>query len=303
MTASRIFSTIGAGWTGCLLYNNQDAAVALARSVGSSALSTLASKPAVAETAALQALAAQVAHLSALIAVQQRGGGDGGNRTAPVVAVLAVGGGALAYTHLVRGLSLSDLLYVTRAQFRGGVATIGAGAFAAACQHAGVEGGTRGRGAASQARVFVCTCSLSVRAGLTALSAGLQRVKVQLTEQLDHLTGRVGDVQEKQKELADELAGTRGDIEEVATALGRLEAKQAEGNRGIFLLCAAVQSLFGSSKSGGGGDERSGRPELSAGQLRELQAATPKPEPFQCVSLEDQLKSIAALTRTLEGCA
>ena len=124
---------------------------------------------------------------------------------------------------------------------------------------------------------------------MSALSAGLQRVKAQLSEQLDNLTGRVGDV-------AEELAGTRAELSDVATAIDRLETKQAEGNKGIFLLCAAVQSLFGSS---------AGRPELTSTQLRELQAAaaTSKPEPFQCVSLESQLASIAALTRTLEGCA
>ena len=146
-------------------------------------------------------------------------------------------------------------------------------------------------------------CLTPAAQGLTALSASLQRVKAQLAEQLDFLTGRVGDVAEAQAKLGDELAGTRSDIDEVATAISRLEARQQEGNRGIFLLCAAVQSLFGSSK--GGGDGRTpGRPELNSQQMRELQAAaaSSKPEPF-CVSLEAQLASIAALTRTLDGCA
>jgi hypothetical protein len=140
--------------------------------------------------------------------------------------------------------------------------------------------------------------------GLSALSAALQRVKTQLAEQLDALTGRVGEVAEAQAAAAEELAGARADLGDVATAISRLESKQAEGNRGIFLLCAAVQSLFSSAK--GGADGRTpGRPELTSQQLRELQdaATSSAKEPFQCVSLEDQLASIAALTRSLEGCA
>jgi hypothetical protein len=211
MAAQRLFSVVGAGWTGALLYNNGDAARELLSSVGRSALQTLAKSPAAApsgsggDAAALQALAAQVAYLSALLSTR----GDAGSGKGLTLPLAAGGVGVLAILH-VRG-SLADILYVTRGQFRRGVATIGA--------------------------------------SLGSLHAQLARAKQLLTEKLDLLTGRVDGVAAAQAALADEISATRGDIDELGSSLARLEHKTDAGNRGIFMLCHAVSALFQDSKA------------------------------------------------------
>jgi hypothetical protein len=119
MAAQRVFATIGAGWTGALLYNNGDLVREMAARVGSLALAS-SSTPASAVDPAVQALSLQLAHLTQLLALQQSSG-SATNESRRVVAMATVG--LLAACGATR---LGGLLYVTRQQFKNGVSTMGA---------------------------------------------------------------------------------------------------------------------------------------------------------------------------------
>lgn len=111
--AQRAFATIGAGWTGALLYNNAD----LVKELGHRFLAS-ASGPAggVSADPALLALTAQLAQLTHLVALQHAGS------RAPDKAWLLAGAGVLA---LGWGASWSDWWYVSKRQFVTGVKTLG----------------------------------------------------------------------------------------------------------------------------------------------------------------------------------
>ena len=110
--AQRAFATIGAGWTGALLYNNAD----LVRELCHRFLAA-SSGPAGSASAdpALLALTAQLAQLTHLVALQHAGS------RVPDKAWLLAGAGVLA---LGWGAS-SDWWYVSKRQFATGVKTLG----------------------------------------------------------------------------------------------------------------------------------------------------------------------------------
>jgi Protein of unknown function (DUF1664) len=120
MAAQRVFATIGAGWTGALLYNNGDLVREMAARVGSLALAS-SSTPASAVDPAVQALSLQLAHLTQLLALQQSSRSST-NESRRVVAMAT----AIGLLAACGGTRLGGLLYVTRQQFKNGVSTIGA---------------------------------------------------------------------------------------------------------------------------------------------------------------------------------
>ena len=110
--AQRAFATIGAGWTGALLYSNADLVKELGSRLLLSASSTSSADPAV------LALTAQLAQLTQLVALQQAGS------RVPDRAWLLAGGGALVA--LGWGASWSDgWWWVTKRQFATGIKTLG----------------------------------------------------------------------------------------------------------------------------------------------------------------------------------
>ncbi len=196
----------------------------------------------------------QVAQLSSLVSAHAvaKQEGKGSN-----LVVLAGGLGVVALLH-VRG-TLSDYLYVTRAQFRHGVSTLGS--------------------------------------GITALSSALARAKAALAEKLEALSGRVDDVAASQAAIAEEVAGARSDIDELNQAIASLSAKQDVGNRGIFMLCTAVSSLFKQSGAPELPQHKQGLAELQA----ILQASASAPLIRSFTTVEDQLASISQLARAIDG--
>lgn len=111
----------------------------------------------------------------------------------------------------MRGLGVDNLLYVSRASFRSGVSTLGA--------------------------------------GLQSVSVALARVRSALTERLDALSGRVNEVASDVastragvESLGEQLSAVEGKLDDVSQ-------KQDFANRGVYLLCSAVSQAM--SKDGG----------------------------------------------------
>jgi hypothetical protein len=201
--AQRAFATIGAGWTGALLYNNAD----LVKELGSRFLSS-ASGPAGSASAdpALLALTAQLAQLTQLVALQSHAGGR-----VPEKAWLLAGAGALALGWGTSS-SWSDWWYVSRRQFATGIKTLGTAV--------GALGGA-----------------------LQRVKAALQEQIGVVQSTLDAHTTRLDDVMSSQEALASELAGAREDIGALTGAVEVLSSKQDVNTRGVLYLCSAVSSV------------------------------------------------------------
>jgi hypothetical protein len=135
--------------------------------------------------------------------------GSGSSSNALILggACVVVGGAAL---HM-RGLGMDNLLYVSRASFKSGVSTLGA--------------------------------------GLQSVSVALARVRSALSERIDALSSRVGEVASDVastragvESLGEQLSAVEGKLDDVS-------AKQDFANRGVYLLCSAVSQAM--SKDGG----------------------------------------------------
>ncbi len=167
----------------------------------------------------MAALAALVGARGSTVVVQGAPSGVGSG-------ALVLGGVGVSAALLLRlrGFCVSDVLYVSRATFKHGVATLGS--------------------------------------GLQSVSTALARVRTVLSERIDALSGRVEEGLAAQAALAADAAATRagvdamgeqltlvsGSLEEVEAKLAGISAKQDFSCRGIYLLCSVVSQTL---KDGG----------------------------------------------------
>ena len=173
---------------------------------------------------------AQVAALSALVSGAALRSGVTASAAAPSSAVsnaLVLGGvGALGAAVLLRvgGLGMDEVMYVSRATFKSGVATLGG--------------------------------------GLQSVTAALGRVRAALSERIDALTSRVEEGLAQQEALARVAAETHDGVgalcEQMGAVEGKLDGVQAKQDfacRGIYLLCSVVSQTI---KDGGGAQAQAG---------------------------------------------
>ena len=159
----------------------------------------------------------QVAALAALVAARGSSSltvvhGSGSNHGLLIGTSVAVVGGA-AFLRL-RGLD--NVLYVTRASFRNGVSTLGA--------------------------------------GLQSVSVALARVRSALTERIDAVALRLSDVASDVEQTRAGVESLGEQLSTVEGKLDAVSSKQDFACRGVYLLCHAVSQALRKDGSAGSSD-------------------------------------------------
>ena len=213
----------------------------------------------------------QVAALAALVGARGSGltvvhGNSGSSSTALILGSVAVVGGAA----VLHSRGLDNLLYVSRASFRSGVSTLGA--------------------------------------GLQSVSVALARVRTALSERIDALAQNVGVVAAAVEEtkagvesLGEQLTAVEGKLDDVSS-------KQDFANRGVYLLCSAVsQALQKEHGSTGSSDPRDASKKLQPNVDKSLLEMLAAPSPggsesaallqplLMTGTLQEQLAAISTL--------
>ena len=210
--------------------------------------------------------ALQVATLAALVAARGSSltvvhSGSHGNHGLLLGTGVAVVGGA-AFLRL-RGLD--NVLYVTRASFRNGVSTLGA--------------------------------------GLQSVSVALARVRTALSERIDALSSRLSDVASDVEQTRAGVESLGEQLSTVEGKLDAVSSKQDFACRGVYLLCAAVSQALRKDGSAGSSDMSDASKKLQHHALEdkallELLAAPPSGG-HECVpltgTLQEQLTAISTL--------
>ena len=209
----------------------------------------------------------QVAALAALVAARGSSltvvhGGSGSNTGLLIGTSVAVVGGA-AFLRL-RGLD--NVLYVTRAGFRHGVSTLGA--------------------------------------GLQSVSVALARVRSALSERIDALGSRLSDVASDVEQTRAGVESLGEQLSTVEGKLDAVSSKQDFACRGVYLLCHAVSQALRKDGSAGSSDMSDASKKLQHHALEdktllELLAAPPSSGGRECVpltgTLQEQLAAISTL--------
>jgi hypothetical protein len=208
--------------------------------------------------------ARQVAALAALVSA--RGSsltvvhGSGSSSNALVLGACVVGGAAVLH---MRGLGMDNLLWVSRASFRSGVSTLGA--------------------------------------GLQSVSVALARVRSALTERLDALSGRVNEVASDVastragvESLGEQLSAVEGKLDDVSQ-------KQDFANRGVYLLCSAVsQAMSKDGSSTGPSDARDASKKLPPNTDKTLLEMLAAPSASGCSESAALMSQPLLMTGTLQ---
>jgi len=199
MAASRLLSIVGAGYCGSLLYHSQDVAAAAAGATlrfGNELSRALITnvKPASGDDHTLRALAAEVALLSRMLGTPKASGTD------TRLLLLACAACGLACTTRFDGLA-----WVTRANFRKGVAALGS--------------------------------------GLTAVSSAVARLRASVNERFDLLTGRMDLLGADAAAAAAGVATLSDQLSSVEAKLDAVAERQEFACHGIQALCSVVDGL------------------------------------------------------------
>lgn len=197
----------------------------------------------------------QVAALAALVSA--RGSSlvaahGSSSNNALIFGGVAFSGAALLH---MRGLGVDNLLYVSRASFRQGVSTLGA--------------------------------------GLQSVSTALARVRTALSERIDALGARVAEVGTSVEATARGVESLGEQLDGMSTKLDGVSSKQDFACRGVFLLCSAVsQALNKDGGSAGSNDTSKKLQEMLAAPSCETGSAPLMP---LTGSLQEQLAAISSL--------
>ena len=206
----------------------------------------------------------QVAALATLVAARgshtfvHSGSGSNGLLIGTSVAVV----GGVAFLRL-RGLD--NVLYVTRASFRNGVSTLGA--------------------------------------GLQSVSVALARVRSALSERIDALSSRLSEVASDVEQTRAGVESLGEQLSTVEGKLDAVSRKQDFACRGVFLLCHAVSQALRKDGSAGSGDMSDASKKLQHHALEDKTLLelleTPSSGGQECVpltgTLQEQLTAISTL--------
>ncbi|XP_057530625.1 uncharacterized protein LOC130809039 [Amaranthus tricolor] len=216
---SRIIFLVGAGYTGTVLLNNGKLSdligelQALVKGLEKSGDSTADSDPIAAQVRWLAQEVRQLASSRQITVVNGRSGGADASSLILPAATL----GAVAYGYMWwKGLSLSDLMYVTKRN--------------------------------------MATAVANLTTNLDNIKDRLSKVKIHLTQRIENLDGKIDDQREMSKLIMKEVHDTRGDIDKVTSELNVLrntvfsldekmcsfEDKQTLTLMGVDYLCQFV---------------------------------------------------------------
>ncbi|CAN6456005.1 unnamed protein product [Victoria cruziana] len=239
---SKILILVGAGYTGSVMLKNGKLSdiledlQSLLKGLGKSEESSGSESEHSEVVAQVRRLATEVRQLasSRQITVVNGYSGQIGNMTSLLVPAVALG--ALGYGYMWwKGLSFSDLLYVTKSSMANAVA--------------------------------------SMTTHLEQVSAALSAAKRHLTQRIENLDGKLGEQKELTKLMKNEVGEVRADISQIGIELevlqnmvcgldgkiGALEDKQDFANAGVWYLCQFV----GGAKDGKMAEFLQGQPKTS----------------------------------------
>ena len=187
--------------------------------------------------------------------------GSGSNNGLILGSVAVVGGAAL-----LRLRGLDNVLYVSRASFRNGVSTLGA--------------------------------------GLQSVSVALARVRTALSERIDALGSRLNEVASDVEQTRAGVESLGEQLSTVEGKLDAVSSKQDFACRGVYLLCSAVSQALSKNGSAGASDKSDASKKLQHHALEEKSLlellAAPSSGGHECGppltgTLQEQLAAISTL--------